>query len=538
MAAQSDTQAVTVVNVPPSIVSLTISGPNWVFENSGAQYTCTALYSDGSEVDVTNSATWSENTSYTSIDNTGYLTTGSVGADSPSTITATYGGQSDTQAVTVVNVPPPSLVSLTISGPSQVNENSGAQYTCTAHYSDGSDVDVTDSANWSENTSYTSINSTGYLTTGSVGANLPSTITATYGGQSDTHTVTVINVPPSVVSLTISGPTQINEGTDAQYTCTALYNNGSVVNVTNSATWSENTSFTSISSTGHLTTSLVSSNRACTITATYGGQSDTQAVTVVNVPLIRQTFEGYSSDGYEYITTNPPVDFPGLAGFKLDFASDDRHIAYIGAGYNYGVLPSGLTGWRTAVSYADDSFNDPFNYAINRVGLPPGTTIYHVSGTDEYGFGFNRVIRPAGFVGVPVLVGFDLYDLYSGSDHHMDRIRVRLFKDQFGQLELGINFQDKSARTEYIYSVAYALVPAGGVITSGVLTGTDGGGSDTAALNANQPVLQGFELDFDTDDHHLDQIGVRLDPGGAITWYNDNNDDDDFSWTIWWVDLN
>ena len=48
-------------------------------------------------------------------------------------------------------------------------------------------------------------------------------------------------------------------------------------------------------------------------------------------------------------------------------------------------------------------------------------------------------------------------------------------------------------------------------------------------------------MDFVSDDHHLDEIGVRLDPGspgGAIIWYNDINDDDAFNWKIWLVDLN
>ena len=190
----------------------------------------------------------------------------------------------------------PSLSSITISGPSQVNESSGAQYTCTAHYSDGSEVDVTNSATWSENTSFTSISSIGYLTTGSVGADSPSTITATYGGrQSNTHMVIIINVPPSVVSLTISGPNWVFENSGAQYTCTALYSDDSTVDVTNSATWSENTSFTSISSTGYLTTGSVGADSPSTITATYGGQSDTQAITVVNVPppsLVSITISG------------------------------------------------------------------------------------------------------------------------------------------------------------------------------------------------------------------------------------------------------
>jgi len=80
---------------------------------------------------------------------------------------------------------------ITISGETSVNEGSTEQYTCTANYSDGSSANVSSSASWSENSSYASINSSGYLTTASVSSDQPCRITATYGGKSDTHDVTI-----------------------------------------------------------------------------------------------------------------------------------------------------------------------------------------------------------------------------------------------------------------------------------------------------------------------------------------------------------
>ena len=79
------------------------------------------------------------------------------------------------------------VTSVSISGPTQVNENSSANYTARAYYSDGSNQDVTSSASWSENSAYASINSSGTLTTSSVTSDKSCTITASYGGKSDTH---------------------------------------------------------------------------------------------------------------------------------------------------------------------------------------------------------------------------------------------------------------------------------------------------------------------------------------------------------------
>ena len=125
-------------------------------------------------------------------------------SDQSCTITASYGGQSDTHNVTIKNVPP-TLTSVTITGASQVNESSGAQYTLTASYSDGSTTNVTNSAAWSENSGYASISSSGYFTASAVPSDQSCTITASYGGQSDTHNVTIKNVPPTLTSVTITG---------------------------------------------------------------------------------------------------------------------------------------------------------------------------------------------------------------------------------------------------------------------------------------------------------------------------------------------
>ncbi|MBW2632988.1 MAG: PKD domain-containing protein, partial [Deltaproteobacteria bacterium] len=100
-------------------------------------------------------------------------------------------------SIYVMQNEPPTLYSVTITGSSQVNESSGAQYILTAIYSDGNSSEVTGFASWRDNSSYASINSNGYLTASSVTSDQPCTITVSYEGQSDTHNVIIENIPPN-----------------------------------------------------------------------------------------------------------------------------------------------------------------------------------------------------------------------------------------------------------------------------------------------------------------------------------------------------
>ena len=98
----------------------------------------------------------------------------------------------------------PMLSSVSISGDDLVNENSSASYTATATFSDGSTQTVTGSANWSENSPYASINSSGVLIISEVPSDVTVAIQAsyTYNGatETDTKLVTIVDVPLSNLS--------------------------------------------------------------------------------------------------------------------------------------------------------------------------------------------------------------------------------------------------------------------------------------------------------------------------------------------------
>ncbi len=100
---------------PPTDVvleSLSISGPDSVYENTMSNYTATATFSDGSTQPATSSSSWSEGSSYASISG-GVLITSSVNSNQTVTIVATYTFDVVTKQaqkeVTIVDIPGPNL---------------------------------------------------------------------------------------------------------------------------------------------------------------------------------------------------------------------------------------------------------------------------------------------------------------------------------------------------------------------------------------------------------------------------------------------
>ncbi|MFO7937975.1 MAG: T9SS type A sorting domain-containing protein [Kiritimatiellia bacterium] len=176
---------------PPELLSVSISGSDEIFEQDSAQYTCTATYSDGATSDVTSETVWSvDNTQYASVSSSGELTAEEVSSDQSVVITAVFGEKSATQDV-LIKDRPLTVLSLVIEGPSEVDENSTATYTCTALWNDLSESDVTASAAWNTESSYAVING-GVLETSNVSMDEEITITADYGGEHIYKKITVV----------------------------------------------------------------------------------------------------------------------------------------------------------------------------------------------------------------------------------------------------------------------------------------------------------------------------------------------------------
>ncbi len=184
--------------------------------------------------------------------------------------------------------------------------------------------------------------------------------------------------------ITISGPTQVNEESGAQYKCTVSYSDGSSSNVTSSASWTENSDYATISSGGYLTTSLVSSDQPCRIKATYGGMSDNKDITIKNVvPIvsIAATISGASEHGSNGAFT---VSRTGSTAENLQVYYDTSgSTATSGADYwpldGYVDIQSGQTSVLTYIAIIDD--DDEELSEIVKVKLTPHSSYIIDSGS-------------------------------------------------------------------------------------------------------------------------------------------------------------
>jgi hypothetical protein len=189
----SGTAHLTVGGPPLPSITVTPNPASGLVCGGGAvQFKATALFTDGTSVDVTTSAAWTSSVPAVATVGaaTGLAVPVSVGA---TTISATYGGSTST-ATFVVGGPTLVSVSLTPATPS-IHVGTTQQFAATATYSDGTTEDVTASAAWiSSSTSIATISSGGLATGVSVAT---TTITATFdcGGVSKSGTATLTVTP-------------------------------------------------------------------------------------------------------------------------------------------------------------------------------------------------------------------------------------------------------------------------------------------------------------------------------------------------------
>jgi len=329
---------------------VTLSGVNEVNESSSADYTCTAHYSDGTSSNVSSQATWSVNPAYATISSSGRLSVGSLSSDKTCSITAryTYEGvtRSASKSVTLKNEPEPTILDhLVITGLGELFENTSANYTCTAHFSDGSTTDVTNLATWQVGTSggiEASITSSGCLTVGAIpSAGEVCWIVAkyTYNGltKSASKQASLRYVPKgkALNYVTITGPSKAYENTTVAYTCTAYFSNGDSEDISTLANWDVTSAFATIDSRGRLSVGDLSSDQSCTVTANYTYDGVTRAVEKSVILCIRPS-SAITITVYVFESTwgNPPladvrVEGRDGAGETFNQLTDNQGYAYI-----------------------------------------------------------------------------------------------------------------------------------------------------------------------------------------------------------------
>lgn len=186
--AKANSNSFNIKNPTSVIKSITVSPANPIIQVGQTQvFVATALYANGSTLDVTNTASWlSSDTSKVVL--TGNVATGvSTGT---STITASLEGKSGTANLTVTSLALQKITVTPLNASIQVGQTQS--FAAIATYSDGSTSDISPLATWtSSNVSKASMS--GSIATGVAAGT--STITAVFRGQSGAANLTV-TVPP------------------------------------------------------------------------------------------------------------------------------------------------------------------------------------------------------------------------------------------------------------------------------------------------------------------------------------------------------
>lgn len=293
-----------------TLVSLSVDPtPTAMANSSSKQLTATALFSDSSSLDVTDSASWSSaNGSVASVNNSsskGLVSSASAGVV---TITANYNSLNSNSVVTVNSSV---LDHLEITPLNQVSTSgSYVSYFLTAVYTDNSTQDVTDLANWSsDNVTVIDIDNSSqkgranYITVGSA------TISGSYGGLTIATPATVNNNP--LTSIAISYKNQTLPATFEQpLSAIGTYADASTADITDSVTWSSDD--TAVATASNVTGSkgLVTgiATGTAVIEAALSGVTQTLTVTVTGATLTQldvfpsETFLGLGLDQQFFVT--------------------------------------------------------------------------------------------------------------------------------------------------------------------------------------------------------------------------------------------
>ena len=273
---------VTRVEVSPSELDLA--------KGTSGQLQATAVFSDGTNLDITAEAQWSSVTQSTATVGNDAQDKGRAKAIAvgETTIRATYLSTSGESVVTVT----PAVIDRIEVSPAVASAPKGTEraFTATAIFSDMSTQDVTALVVWASSDSSIATVSNAEGTTGlaqAVSEGLVS-IEAKYLGRSDSATLTVtaavitaIEVAPDSASLP--------KGTSRAFTATAVYSDATVQDVTTVAVWSSTADDVASVSNADGSEGQVQalSEGEASISASYLGASDVSQVTVTPAVLIR-----------------------------------------------------------------------------------------------------------------------------------------------------------------------------------------------------------------------------------------------------------
>jgi hypothetical protein len=234
--------------------------------------------------------------------------------------------------------------------------------------------------------------------------------------------------------------------------------------------------------------------------------------------------EGFD-DGGSTVRDFPHTGVPLLDTFYFRFTSADHHLAMIT------VDPDRPAG-KVSLTYRDKNGDDDYYYKIAHRIVADARVQKFSRSTDICSESTCTVplSKPAGDF-VFVLIGFS-FRFTGARDHHINQVRIL---EANGDLQ--VQFRDKNGSPPpiFLWDIQFAYVPRDLFVTLGTSSGNGDRGGAGRDIAAGPSVIRGFSFDFQSDDHHLKDIGVTTpDHGRVEVFYGDKNGDDKFNWVVRW----
>lgn len=358
---------------------------------AGAVQPLSALagYTDGTQVDVSDTATWT--TSDAAIVSLSGCTARAV-ATGAATISASFAGLS---AAAQLTVSPAALVSIDVEPqlptlPALYEQ----QFSATGIYTDGTSADLTAQVTWSVgDTSVASISAAGLVQTAAAGT---TAIAAALGDVTGSTTLTV--TAATLTSILVDPPvTTIQYGTTTSLTATALYSDGSELDVTARATWTSGAGVELVtSSRGDVFAKGTIAGATSYVRADFGGLSGSSTITVGSAALVSLAITSATgvasvppgislqlvlTGTFQDASTSPLTDDP-----EVVWTSSDKTVATVSKGSVQALKPGSVT-----VSAALGSVSTSQAFAVTvtaatvqSVSVSPATASIPVGGQIQF----------------------------------------------------------------------------------------------------------------------------------------------------------
>jgi hypothetical protein len=229
----------------PALASITVAKSNSAIPlGATTQLTATGTYTDSTVRDLTNSVSWTCSPSGSlKINGSGVATGSAMGT---ATVTAKSGAIS---GASTLEISAPVVASIRVTPDTEAMPiGSKQQLTAVATFTDGSTRDLTASANWSSTSGgVVSVNSSGLAVANQLGS---TAVFAEFGAIKGSAALTVSPAALASVSISPANPT-MPLASNQQLVATGYFTDGSVHDVTPSATWTvDNPTIATVTGTG------------------------------------------------------------------------------------------------------------------------------------------------------------------------------------------------------------------------------------------------------------------------------------------------